>query len=457
MTRRILSSYLALIAVVLAVLVIPLGVINARNEERDLSAKVERDAQAVASLAEDALEARNPAALERVREVARDYARRTGGRILVLDTAGDSVVDPASETGRSFRSRPEVAEALSGDIATGTRPSRSLGTDLLYVAVPVASGGVVHGAVRVTYPTSTLDERVREYWLLLAAIAAIALALAAVVGFSLARWASRPLAGLGEAAIDVGRGDLDARAPVAGPPEVRTVAEAFNETVGKLAAHVDAQEAFVADASHQLRTPLTALRLRLDNLEPDVSDHGRADLDAATAEVQRLDGLVDELLTLARAESGAPPTAPLDASAVVAERIEMWSALAEERGVGLVLVAGAPAPPGVAATSERLQQVLDNLLSNALGAAPVGSIVRVSVGTTESRGVQIVVEDAGPGLTSDERERAFDRFWRRGGGSGSGLGLPIAKRLVEADGGTITLEDADGGGLRAVVRLRRWR
>ena len=161
--------------------------------------------------------------------------------------------------------------------------------------MPVASGGVVHGAARVTYPTSTLDERVRHYWLLLAAVAAVALGLAAALGVWLARWASRPLVRLESAAVVAAGGDPDARAPVEGPPEIRSVAVAFNEMVARLDGLVTTQRAFVADASHQLRTPLTALRLRLENLERDVGPAGKADLEAAVAEVGRLSGLVDGL------------------------------------------------------------------------------------------------------------------------------------------------------------------
>ena len=452
MTRRLLLTYVSLTAVVLAVLVVPLGVVNARNEQRDLSAKVERDAVAVASLAEDALEAGSPRPVPALRALADRYLARTGGRIVVVDADGTSVVDPSAPTGRSFSTRPEIRAALAGTVASGTRGSQTLGTDLLYVAVPVASGGVVHGAVRITYPTSELATRVRRYWLLLGAIAAVVLALAALLGLRLARWASRPLQRVEEAARRVGAGDLSVRAPVDGPDEVRALAQEFNETVGKLEVLVGSQREFVADASHQLRTPLTAVRLRLENLEREVAAGGRADLDAAQAELDRLTELVETLLALARADAEVAPAGRLDAAAIVRERVEAWSALAEERGVSVE--ADVEPVPAAHAARERLEQALDNLISNALEASPSGGRVVVAARPRDG-GIELTVVDEGRGLSPEERLRAFDRFWRGPDSAGSGLGLPIARRLVEIDGGTVELRDAPRGGLEAAVVLQR--
>ena len=235
-----------------------------------------------------------------------------------------------------------------------------------------------------------------------------------------------------------------------GPPEVRSVALAFNDLVSRLHALLVSQQEFIADASHQLRTPLTALRLRLENLERDVAAIGRPDLDAAVAEVDRLAELVDGLLALARADAGDAPAEALALERVVRERVDAWSAVGTERGV--TLTAALRPVPEVHAARERVEQVLDNLLSNALEVSLEGSEVVVELAARDGT-VEIVVRDEGPGLSDEEKLRAFDRFWRKREGPGSGLGLAIAGRLVEADGGLLTLRDAPGGGLAAVVRL----
>jgi signal transduction histidine kinase len=454
-TRRILLGYLGLVVVVLAALEVPLGIQNARTERRDLEAKVERDATALASVAQDALRAPAERRLRALGAVAYGYDRSTGGRVVIVDHRGIAVVDtrPRGTGAEQFSSRPEIAAALRGRVAVGTRRSETLQRTLLYVAVPAAAGGRVAGAVRITYPTSTVDARVRRYWLVLGGIAAVALAVAALVGFRLAAFVARPLSRLEDAAAAVGSGNLSARAPEdVGPREVRSLAAVFNETTAKLEQLLRSQEEFVADASHQLRTPLTAVRLRLENLERDVGPGGQQELEGAVAEVERLGVLVDGLLALSRASAETAPAEPLDVETIVRERVEAWSALAQERGV--TLAANTDGAGTARAAPERVRQVLDNLIENAFEVSQAGGNVLVVARATPAR-AEVRVRDEGPGLDTEGRRRAFDRFWRGRSGEGSGLGLAIARRLVEADGGEIELVPAPARGLDAVVRWRR--
>jgi len=221
--------------------------------------------------------------------------------------------------------------------------------------------------------------------------------------------------------------------------------------VAKLEQLLTSQEEFVADASHQLRTPLTALRLRLENLARDVAPAGRAELEGAVVEVERLGSLVEALLELARADARSEPAGRVDVGEVARERVHAWSALAEERGLRLTAVlADAPA---ARSAPDRLRQVLDNLLENAVEASAEGGTI-----TVETRvalpWVELHVRDEGPGLPPEQRERAFDRFWRSRDGEGSGLGLAIVRRLVEQDGGNVVLLEAPEHGVVAVVSLR---
>jgi signal transduction histidine kinase len=453
-SRRLLLGYLGLVVVVLAALEVPLGIQYARSERRTLETKVERDATTLASLAQEALRRPTRPTLAPVASIAYGYRRDTGGRVVIVDTRGRGVVDtnPRGIGAESFASRPEVASALRGAVASGTRHSQTLGKSLLYVAVPVASAGRVRGAVRITYPMSAVDDRIRRYWLVLAAIAGIVLAVASVIGFRVAAFVVRPLDRLQQAAAAFGGGDLAARAPQEeGPPEVRALATTFNDMAARLEQLVRSQDEFVADASHQLRTPLTALRLRLENLARDVAPPGEGELAAALAEVERLADLIDALLALARADAGTAPADRVDLGELVRERVEAWSALAHERGVELARRAdgGTTALAG----EERVRQVLDNLVENAVEVSPRGGTVTVEIDHT-SPWVELRVRDEGPGMKPEERRRAFDRFWRGRGGEGSGLGLAIVRRLVEADGGTVELRGDEGEGIEAVVRLR---
>jgi signal transduction histidine kinase len=318
----------------------------------------------------------------------------------------------------------------------------------------VASGGVVHGVVRASVPTSRLDTLVRRYWLILGGVALVVLAAVAVTGLWLARWVSRPLTDLRDATRRAEAGDLSVRAdPGEGPDEVRELASAFNDMVGRLDQLVGTQETFVADASHQLRSPLTALRLRIENMQHGAAPADADDLEGALAEVDRLSRLVDGLLALARAERRAAERSPQDVGALVRERADAWRAAAAERDVALDDVA---APGLVAALAPgSVEQMLDNLVANALEVAPAGSAVTIAAAGDDGH-VTLTVTDAGPGMAAEDRERAFDRFWRgREDRRGSGLGLAIVRSLAEADDGTVRLEEAPGGGLRAVVTLPR--
>jgi signal transduction histidine kinase len=454
MTRRLVASYIALAVVVLLALAIPLGIELARTERRALASNVERDAFALASLVEDRVPPRDSRDVSVVRELARSYARDTGTRVVVVTSTGRSLVDtaPAERGERSYASRPEIRAALRGIVAQGSRPSHTLGQTLLYVAVPVASGGTVRGAVRVSYPTATADARAHRAWETLAAIGAVVLLIAVALGVVLARIVRRPLESLVSAATELGAGDLSVRSEVTGPPETRAVATAFNRMASQLDALIRAQQSFAADAAHELRTPLQALRLRLENLEDEVSPGGRRDLEAAHGEALRLARLVTGLLELARAEDAAQPDVAIELAPAVSRRVERWREPAI--AVGVTLELGIAPDLRVRAAGDRVEQVLDNLLANAVAAAPQASTITVTAARAGTQ-VELRVRDQGPGLSHEQKARAFDRFWRgQETGDGSGLGLAIARRLAERDGGSVELADAPGGGLEVIVRLR---
>ncbi|HBU02534.1 MAG TPA: two-component sensor histidine kinase [Acidimicrobiaceae bacterium] len=458
MTRRLLATYLLLTLVVLIALELPLALGYRDHQMDQLKSGIERDAFVLSSYVSDSLLGGTQVDYA---TVVSNYSAATDGRVVIVNTSGDVLADsePATAGQRNFLSRPEIADALNRQIASGTRYSTTLGTGLIYVTVPISVGDKVLGAVRVSFSTDQVDAEVRRYWLILIGAAFGTLLLAAALGVLLARWVTRPIGDLRDAATRIGEGDLSARADVdRGPPEIKDLAAAFNATAVRLEELVTAQEQFVADASHQLRTPLTALRLRLEMLELDADDDATEDIEGARNEVQRMSRMVDGLLALARAErTQSPRPGRLELNDLLRERAAAWQPLASERGVR---ISSEECRLKARCSADMLSQVLDNLIANALEVSPEGSTLKLHATTEDSPSGSVValhVVDEGPGLSEEQRERAFDRFWRatneRGELGGTGLGLAIVQKLVESEGGRAELRSAPGGGLDAVVLL----
>jgi signal transduction histidine kinase len=219
----------------------------------------------------------------------------------------------------------------------------------------------------------------------------------------------------------------------------------------QLRAVLERQRAFVADASHQLRTPLTALRLRLENLEDAVDPSRRDELEATVGEIGRLTLLVEQLLQLARADHRRQPVG-IRLDEVVRDRADTWQAVAALGGVTVE----ARLPAGetwVALEPGAAEQVLDNLIDNALAVCPPGTTLDLVLTRTAGL-VELHVTDHGPGLTDADKARALDRFWRGSTATeGTGLGLPIVANLIAVHGGTLMLRDTPGGGLDVHITL----
>jgi signal transduction histidine kinase len=443
---------------VLLVQNIPLSSYLRTVENERLVAQLQRDAFTLSGYSVAALSVPNPGQTEDLSAVVAEYAKAPkAARVVVVDRAGTAIASSENRVGESYSNRQEITDAIStGKGVSGVRPSETLGEPLLYVAVPVRSGSQILGAVRLTFPQSEVDAKVNESVRSLFLAALITLLTAAVVALIVATTVTRRVRRLRDAAERIADGDLDARAEVSGGgvPEIQELAESFNTMADRVQAVVESQRGFAGDASHQLRTPLSALRLRLDraaDLMPD-DDPAIDQVDAARDEIDRLQRLIDGLLVLARADKRDQQTVPVDVSKFAADRVEAWQPLADERSVTIELDA-----PGMAIAQvvpSAIEQIIDNYVDNALEVVPEGSRIVVSV-RSEPGGVLLMVDDQGPGLPREDRERAFDRFWRgTQDGNGSGLGLAVVSSLVTASGGSVWLDASPLGGLRAVARLR---
>lgn len=460
MAARLLVIMVFVVGLLAAGLGVPLALANAQASQQDLFTKRLSDTTFFASSAERPLTEADTTQLE---PLLRRYDQVYGDAVLVLDADGEVFAasrTPAPDLDGGARERVTLALARQ----PSQRPPLLMPWDArpLVLAEPVLADTEVRGVVVTISSTAAVRADELRVWSLVAAAALVALALGVLLALPVVRWILRPVerldAGTGRVAAAVLAGRTPE--PVAdgtGPPELRRLSESFDAMAETVTQAHSAQRAFVADAGHQLRSPLTALRLRLSNLDGHVDAAAVDHQVAALEEAERLSTLLDGLLALARAERTLP-SVTVDVDAGVDERIDAWRPLAEHLGLTLDRTGErglrALGPPGVVTT------VLDAVLDNAVKFTPAGGTVTVQVAAVRSATggghVDIAVCDSGPGLAPDELERATDRFWRSPGQintEGSGLGLAIAARTVELGGGELALEVPDVGGLRVVARL----
>ncbi|MFG2307442.1 ATP-binding protein [Streptomyces sp. NPDC048566] len=460
MTRRIALAVLSLIVLLLVLAVVPLGLSMAARERASFRDATDAADRTVAAAAEEYLsDHRSPAAMRRLLE----QAGRAGDCAAVFDAAGRIVAAtgcPEHAAGGDAEDTGDAEDAEAA-VAWGDLARRVLAhpetvarerDDRLVVAVPIGDTAPPVGVAVLSRSAEGMDDRITSMWVRLALIGAGGLVAGALVAVALARWVGRPLRAVDAAALRLGEGALDARAPGGrGPAEVRRLAANFNAMAARMETLIHGHRAVVADVSHQLRTPLTALRLRLDLLAAGTGadEATAAEFAGAQEEIARLSRLVDGMLAVARAEAATPRPVAVRVDRVVDERVTAWEAVARERGVSLTgrCASGLTAFLGAG----ELEQMIDNLVANALDAVADGATVRVEGDAVRDRVVLRVVDD-GPGMSAAAREAAFRRFGNPHA-TGSGLGLAIVHRLVTAAGGTVRLRDTAGGGLTAVLEL----
>lgn len=451
MRRRLVVTYLLLLCITLLALEIPLAVTVASRETERAVADRLADATRFASLAAPAVRSGELATLT---EELRRYQELYGIGTMLVDQ-DQRLLSVYGSVPR--HAEPAVRGALAGHQVGSPETLWPWVTEPLVVAVPISDGGAVLGVILTVSPTDRSRRAVLSVWLILALVGVLAVAAGLTTAHRLAGWVLKPVTRLDAAAHEIAEGDSAARVPPGlGPPELRRLSASFNEMADAVAEAMRRQREFVAHASHQLRNPLTVLRLRIEDLGSryDTDDELRLDREFALEETDRLADVLDGLLALAQAERGRPRVETVDATALAVERVKAWLPLAERRGVELVCeVPGEPVPARVVATA--LDQVLDALVDNALKFTPSGGRVEVVL-RADGSGAELTVRDTGPGMSEEQCRQATERFWRAPDAQnvdGAGLGLSIVTVLVEASGGRFTLAQAPSGGLAATVRF----
>ncbi len=348
----------------------------------------------------------------------------------------------------------------SFEVALASRPGHDPGQvwpwqhGRLAVAAPVVRDGDVVAVVVTDSPTDQMRARTLHGWLLIVAGECAALLVALAAALRLTGWVLRPVRVLDATTHDIATGRLKSRVAAAGgPPELRRLARSFNEMADNVEGVLEQQRAFVADASHQLRNPLSALLLRIDLLALELPQDNE-EIASVRTEGKRLARVLDDLLDLALAEHAAADLRLTDIGELAAERVAAWRPVADDRGVRLT-----DQCPATTAWADpvALSSALDAVIDNALKFTPADEQVSVTVSSNGETST-VVVADGGPGLTDEELSRIGDRFWRSGRHqniNGSGLGLSICRALLAAGGGAMEYAHHEPRGLEVTVRVPR--
>lgn len=457
MRRRLLLVLSAFALAAVAGFAVPLLQSTAAGRTQEFVLTRAGDLDRFAALAQQAT---GPAGAGTLAQEVQAHHSVYGEGVAVVDRSGRAIVEAGLRA-----DDPAVVAAV--DAALRNQPAarpvglRPWSTGPILLARPIGTGTQVGGAVVLRAEPAAAAADIATAWtavLLGALLAALACAALALL---LARWVLRPIRELAAGVGEVAAGHPGAHvSPRAGPTELRELGAAFNRMSDAVATSAEEQRRLVADTSHQLRNPLAALRLRVDTLDPHVAPAGRATYRSTVVELDRLEALLDGLLDLASAESratalaaGARPGDRAELTAVVAERLDAWRPAALEAGVRLQ-VAPAPGPVEAACTASEVEQLLDVLLDNAVKYAGRGSVVEIALRADDGRAL-LDVRDDGPGLPAEQLPQATRRFWRAPGSTarGSGLGLPIAERLVTARGGALRVSSPPGSGLVVTIEL----
>ena len=375
-------------------------------------------------------------------------------RIRILDAQGVVLVDSLQAgQGVDLSGEPLVAQALAGQY--GGPSVAPDGISEMEIAVPILVESRLAGVIYLSQPMrdiAAVMSDLRTRWLL---ATAIALGLSGVVGLLLSGAISQPLRRLTRAAGAVAEGELDQRVPVRTEDELGRLSRAFNEMTARLQTARQMQIDFVANVSHELRTPLTAIKGLVETLRDgavDDTDVRDRFLETVEEETDRLIRLVNDLLILSRADSEALNLQRewVDLGALAAATVDRLAPWASEQDITLATDVG-PDVALVLVDPDRMEQVLVNLLDNAVKFSQPGGAVTVRVAEAARSVIQVQVRDEGIGIPAEALPHIGERFYRadrarsRAAG-GSGLGLAIARALVEAHGGSLSVESEGGRG-----------
>ncbi len=475
--NRLLVSYLVVIATILGIVAVALLAVSVTESARILPTLRQLSTISISARRElNRLVDQNPR-LPQLEENLAEAAETYNARILIVNTSNGRVLYDSGGQQDGLNGRLDLAQINQprGDFATNDagfpagRYRSPDGSRWLIVSQPIPTQALTdQGQGRGLLIFARPEPRVLEVFrgtflqpLFQAALVAVLLSL--ILAVLISRSVARPLQKVAAAAESIAEGDYDQQIPPQGPDEVKRVASSFNTMASKVAATQQAQRDFVANVSHDLKTPLTSVtgwsQAILDGTAGQPEQQERA-VQIIHNEAGRMSRMVDQLLDLAKIEAGQIQLSrePVDLRQLVQEVHHNLILRAEEKGVQLTLEATPVA--AVPGDRDRLIQILSNLVDNAIDHTPANGRVHLNLRPYGDKAVELVIQDTGPGIPPEDLSRIFERFYqvdksrhRTTERRGVGLGLAIVKELVEAHNGRIFAQSQVGQGSAFTVRL----
>ena len=428
----------------LTVTLVPFGVVSVHGHLRSFVDAESLDTQHTAS------------AVARTTEPSRSLVEHYEGQAdaaWLLDASGSTIAAPTNRQAfpALVTSAPEVESARRG--ATATRIADTPDGRRLLIASPTFKEGRLSGVLWASISLAPVRREDRETWAQLAAIGAVVMIIAAMVGVFLSRRIARRLEIVAAGAKRFGEGHLEETIRVGGSDEITSLAGTLNTMGAEIDRLVHREKDFVAAASHQIRTPLTAIKMRIDELLATTGTHDAEEteyLKEMAEEVDRLTMLTTRLLDLSSAEV-KHESRPLPAAYAVREAIDRIEPLAHHYGISLDLDVQAEGSE-IMASPGAFEEALFNVLDNAVKYSPPGEAVEVSAARADGSFI-VRVSDRGPGIATEQRARVVEPFYRATRTkTGYGLGLAISSRLCSSAGATLQLDTRRGGGTTATIR-----
>lgn len=447
--------------VIIIVLLISLNIITMRSMlQRTLTIRGE---DLIASTRIIAVEASNYLeSPKRLGLVARENALKYRMRVLILDNKRQLVADSQNESGLTNRSLgyPELLSALKGKSFWGVH-TLPTGKTAIYASSPVISGGTIRGAIMVSAPGDDIISLYHDIRKQVLIFSLMALILASGLGFLLATRISNPVVELTRAANQVKEGYLGRQVKVKGKDELAQLAESFNAMSRQLSKVRNQRSRFFHNASHELKTPLATSILLVDNILLDL-EKGKIPRYDFIADVrdqlERLQELITQLTVLARLEEREPPNyAPVDLGEILPQVYSTLAPICAQKQISFNKECDPNRQYMVWGNYHLLREAIINVVDNAVKYTPVGKSIWLKI-REEDNTINIIIEDTGMGIPSEDQAHIFERFYRvdkarsREQG-GSGLGLSLTREIIRAHGGDIFLTSSFKIGTRVQIRL----